>query len=1607
MKKRHKIETFILCFIVAVTVIMFYLHHQLPNTTDRTKYFPRTGLAVLRHKNPKNLEPVGKNPKNLETVENPKNLEPVDNPKNLETTDKNPKNLEPVAKIKTCSIDAECEHLETCLSGTCVIFWPSKQTNQSNCHRACEKDLQLHEKHFYLKNITDVSAFEGISNDTCVLKYSLSGNTPGLSVTEYERRQHGAVARVESIDSHLGVALCNEIEHEMVVVTGANSGYFHALENFIGSMHFWEPTRQLVVYNLGLSASQIEQVKTWHNVHLEWPNGIPSTYAPHVHALKKYAWKTNAIYESTKKYAATLWLDAGCEVRGPLTDIESILRKDGVFLVQGQDGDMTRWVHDETLRYFNVERSAFSKKPSFAGGIEGWILNSKAYHQILEPLVECANKKECIDPVGASLGNHRYDQSALSVITYKSGMNIVPHTEFLAAQRSQLHADIKKPNPMCIWTARGGSSAYKQYTKSVNKLKKPLTSIKHYVVFSTTTGVTHARDSDYDFLAALTAKNWHNLGYIPIVVVVSDQQSHIDVLTEKWSDILPAEAIVIPLVTQHNNAIPVAQISRLFVSLMLPDLPHDSILSTTDADMMIMDKSRFAMSGDTDIEIFNGNCCGAYQFPMHSVTMPVQKWRSLFQQLWHNEKSFEDNIIQTTKTFGFESNQQIRHGGAHWSMDQQILSSIVRKSNFKLKLSPGPSRRLHVGNPLSSEKYTDIHLAGFNIKRHNTWMEKMIQMFSKLSVDISTYKEYKDKWYGESHPKAIVNIQQKITIKNSMGFNRDEPCDITCHYTTGGGPVDATVYELRGRRAPPSGISVYMQMEGEHYYPIDTTDWTVENTYRWSSPILKPYIEWLHYHGETDIQSKRVAQDAIDGVSFLARNCGSKNHREQVVKDLMSAGIRVDSMSSCLHNHEKPGTDDKIDIMKRYKFHAAFENGNVRDYVTEKVYLALAAGTVPIYLGAPNIDEFVPKGSIIRVDSFENTAALAQHVQECIANETLYQSYHEWRDRPLNSEFVERFAFTNVTTECRTCRWVYAHKHGLPWDKKSQTFELGSKEIFEKIAATNEWGDPESISGAGSTVEVNRFRVQCLKEFIQKHDIKNVYDIPCGDANWQHGLLTNNVQYYGSDISNHALEQAKRKNKKYESMHFLESINLIDSVPNVDLPEHSLFLSKEVIQHLPLKDGVSMLNNIKKSGVRYLAATNHDTHLFNVKKNNNIETGSFYPNNLFLPPFHFHKPMVDCSDLLQTDSEKKRYGNMLIFDLGTVPYFKRFSNDSIFVKTGDIPDMWIRDSTAQVWPLRDDGPLVEKVLNMQSFFILQDPYANSYRDHKVQSPTREDLKLGREGWVATRNYELDSGCYFIRLLHYAWKHHDLSVQKYRQTVETLVNTWKTEQYHEEKSPYRYPELPRNGLGTPVNWTGMTWSGFRPSDDACTYGYHIPSNLFAAKALEYVMGMFPDIEQANVLRQQILKGVQEHGTWADNDGKKRYCYEVDGLGGCNKMDDANVPSLLSIPYIDPDGYGHVIWKNTYDWIWSSKNPYFFTGTAAEGIGSPHTPHNYIWPMSIIIRGIVDPVQCQVMKALVEKTMTHNTIHESFEKDNPHRLTREDFAWPNALYQEMDC
>ena len=211
------------------------------------------------------------------------------------------------------------------------------------------------------------------------------------------------------------------------------------------------------------------------------------------------------------------------------------------------------------------------------------------------------------------------------------------------------------------------------------------------------------------------------------------------------------------------------------------------------------------------------------------------------------------------------------------------------------------------------------------------------------------------------------------------------------------------------------------------------------------------------------------------------------------------------------------------------------------------------------------------------------------------------------------------------------------------------------KERFEAIYANEEWGhaNGETRSGGGSTLEINKFRAKFLGSFIRDYKIRAVYDI-CGDANWQHTIDgLDRVRYYGCDISEAALAAAKRHNRGREHMVFSEtSVDLCESTVDVAAEDrdHSLMIVKEVVQHLSLRDGVRMLDNIRRSGIRYVAITSHDQALFGVSENTNVDTGGFYPNNVFLPPFNFRHPLRDMNDVLPADLAGG-YGNLLVFDL--------------------------------------------------------------------------------------------------------------------------------------------------------------------------------------------------------------------------------------------------------------------------------------------------------------------------------------------------------------------
>ena len=297
----------------------------------------------------------------------------------------------------------------------------------------------------------------------------------------------------------------------------------------------------------------------------------------------------------------------------------------------------------------------------------------------------------------------------------------------------------------------------------------------------------------------------------------------------------------------------------------------------------------------------------------------------------------------------------------------------------------------------------------------------------------------------------------------------------------------------------------------------------------------------------------------------------------------------------------------------------------------------------------------------------------------------------------------------------------------------------------------------------------------------------------------------------------------------------------------------------------------------------------------------------------------------------------------------------------------------------------------------------------------------------------------------MRMLYYYWKQsprsnsHEsvLRLQSVQEAVEIMVDLWIAEQQHELdhyptgplldcqncNKPYRYKGLPRAGKGSPTNATaGMTWTGFRPSDDECKYGYLVPANMFAVVVLGYVVEMATELwkrpnlaAKASKLASEIDQGIWDHGIVNDAQFGRIYAYEVDGLGNFDLQDDANVPSLLSAPYL---GY-HVdeqVYANTQKFIFSDANPTFRKGTNAltgdvEGYGSVHMESaikDNIWPMSLAVKGLVsDDVEekIRVAETLFKASAGTGWMHESFDVHNPRHFTRSWFCWADSLFAEL--
>lgn len=368
-----------------------------------------------------------------------------------------------------------------------------------------------------------------------------------------------------------------------------------------------------------------------------------------------------------------------------------------------------------------------------------------------------------------------------------------------------------------------------------------------------------------------------------------------------------------------------------------------------------------------------------------------------------------------------------------------------------------------------------------------------------------------------------------------------------------------------------------------------------------------------------------------------------------------------------------------------------------------------------------------------------------------------------------------------------------------------------------------------------------------------------------------------------------------------------------------------------------------------------------------------------------------------------------------------------------YVITGDIPAMWLRDSAAQLRPYlipakedREIADILTAVSRRQFRYICIDPYANAFNSAPNGNCWEKD-ETEMNDWLWERKYEVDSLCYPIQLAYLIWKNTGRTDQfdfSFAEGVRKILKVFRAEQYHEEKSGYRFVRrntyytdtLSRDGKGALVkSGIGMTWSGFRPSDDACTYGYLVPSNMFAAVVLGYLQEIAEQIlgdknlaYEASRLRDEIRGGIETYAVIRREGYGEVYAYETDGYGQFNLMDDANIPSLLSIDYLGYGGRNPQVAKNTRKMILSDANPFYYRGKKAAGIGSPHTPAGYIWHIALCMQGLTAESENEKREMIDLAAATDGgklLMHEGFCADDDTRYTREWFSWANAMFCEL--
>ena len=368
-----------------------------------------------------------------------------------------------------------------------------------------------------------------------------------------------------------------------------------------------------------------------------------------------------------------------------------------------------------------------------------------------------------------------------------------------------------------------------------------------------------------------------------------------------------------------------------------------------------------------------------------------------------------------------------------------------------------------------------------------------------------------------------------------------------------------------------------------------------------------------------------------------------------------------------------------------------------------------------------------------------------------------------------------------------------------------------------------------------------------------------------------------------------------------------------------------------------------------------------------------------------------------------------------------------------YVITGDIDAMWQRDSSAQVYPylpfMAEDPrlqQLIAGVINRQTRNTLLDPYANAfYKDPSKESQWESDFTDMKPG-VHERKWEVDSLCYTIRLAHGYWKASNDTApfdDAWRDAIAKIVQTFREQQRKDGHGPYHFMRrtefqtdtVAGHGYGNPAKPVGMIFSMFRPSDDATIFPFLVPSNFFAVVSLRQAGEMLEQIRhdtelagQCRALADEVESALHEYAVIQHATLGQVYAYEVDAYGNYYCIDDGNVPSLLSLPYLGAVGTDDKIYQGTRNLVLSDANPYYCQGRAADGPGGPHVGMGMIWPLGLIVEGLTSTNDQEIRRCLLTLQKTHagtGFMHEAFNEDDPGKFTRPWFAWANTIFGEL--